>query len=266
MEDKVLFTQDQDKVAWLTLNRPKVHNAIDKDTMLKILDYLAILRDDSSLRALVISGNGESFCSGSDLRWMKESSQVQESENVAEANLFSNMFYSLDILSLPVITYLHGTVKGGGIGFLPCSDIVISEANVLFGFPEVKLGFIPAIISPYVLRSTLPGSIKRYIFTGETFDALTAFRVGLVHEIVEGNSKEKALEPLLRHILSASPTALRQMKRLFLQLRPEITEKTRERTVESLAHIRFSAEGQEGLNAFFKKESPPWVPERYRDD
>ena len=264
MTDKVLFTQDQDKIAWLTLNRPEIHNALDNDMIQKILDCLKILHEDTSLRALVISGNGENFCSGDDLHWMKESSQVSESENVAEANLFSYMFYSLDRVPLPVITYVHGTVKGGGIGFLACSDIVVSEAKVLFGFPEVKLGLIPAMISPYVLRSTYPGSIERYLLTGEAFDALTALRVGLVHEIVKGDSKEKALEPLLRCILTAGPEASRQMKKIFFQLKPEITEKIRQLTVESIAHLHRSVEGQQGVKAFLENKSPSWIPERYR--
>ena len=176
------------------------------------------------------------------------------------------MFTSLNTLPFPVISYVHGTVRGGGIGFLGCSDIVIADFQTTFAFSEVKIGLIPAIISPYLLRGTCSRALQRYFLTAETFNTSVALQIGLIHSVDEKGSKEKALELCLQHILSASPQALREMKKLLTHLQKEVTDRDRQLTVEALATLQRSQEGKQGLSSYFNKEAPPWVPERYRDD
>ncbi|MDI9638210.1 enoyl-CoA hydratase-related protein [Kamptonema cortianum] len=266
MDEEVLFSIDEDKIAKLTLNRPEVHNALDEESIRKIRDFLKILYEDPTVRALVVVGNGKSFCSGADLHWMERASEVTEAENVQDANLLFSMLSSFNSLPIPVLTYVHGLVMGGGIGIIGCSDIVISDSKTVFGFPEVKLGLAPAIISPYVLKGVTSRLIRRYFLTGENFDATKALQIGLIHEIVDADSQEKALAPFLRQILIASPNALRQTKKLLSQLTPIIGEKEHQTTVEMIARLRRSEEGLQGIDAFLRKKSPPWMPERFKDD
>lgn len=266
MEEEVLFTIDKDKIAWITLNRPEVHNALDDTILQKLMGYLRTVYEDSSLRALVISGKGESFCSGADLHWMERASKFTEAENVEDANLLSSVLYSFKTLPMPVITYVHGSVMGGGFGIVGCSDIVISDSKAVFGFPEVKLGLVPSVISPYVLKGVSSRLIRRYFLTGESFDAQRALQMGLIHEIVSAESQEKALMPFLNHMLTASPAALRETKKLLSQLIPDIPERERQMTVEIIARLRRSEEGLQGINAFLEKKRAPWIPERLRND
>jgi len=266
MEDEVLFTIDEDKIAWITLNRPEVHNALNDTTLQKLMGYLRTVYEDNSVRALIVSGKGESFCSGADLRWMERASKFTEAENVEDANLLSSVLYSFKTLPMPVITYVHGTVMGGGFGIVGCSDIVISDSKTVFGFPEVKLGLVPSVISPYVLKGISSRLIRRYFLTGETFDAPRALQMGLIHEIVSAESQEEALAPFLNQMLMASPIALRETKKLLSQLTPDIPERERQMTVEVIARLRRSEEGLQGINAFLEKKRPPWVPERFKND
>ena len=266
MDEEVLFSIDEDKIARLTLNRPEVHNALDENSIHKIRDFLKILYEDSTVRALVVAGKGNSFCSGADLHWMERASEFTEAENVQDANLLFSMLSSFNALPIPVLTYVHGLVMGGGIGIIGCSDIVISDSKTVFSFPEVKLGLAPAIISPYVLKGINSRLIRRYFLTGETFDATKALQMGLIHEIVDAESQEEALAPFLRQILIAGPNALRQTKKLLSQLTPNIGEKEHQVTVETIARLRRSEEGLQGINAFLEKKSPPWISERFKDD
>lgn len=266
MDEDILFSIDEDKIARLTLNRPKVYNALDENSIHKIRDFLKILYEDYTIRALVVAGKGNSFCSGADLHWMERASEFTEAENVQDANLLFSMLSSFHALPIPILTYVHGLVIGEGIGIIGCSDIVISDSKTVFGFPEVKFGLAPAIISPYVLKGVNSRLIRRYFLTGENFDTAKALEMGLIHEIVDAESQEKALAPFLQQILAASPNALRQTKKLLSQLTPNIGEKEHQITVEMIARLRRSEESLQGINAFLEKKSPPWISERFKND
>ena len=266
MDEDVLFSIDEDKIARLTLNRSEVQNALDESSIYKIRDFLKILYEDYTIRALVVAGKGDSFCSGADLHWRERASQFTEAENVQDANLLFSMLSSFHALPVPVLAYVHGLVMSEGIGIIGCSDIVVSDSNTVFGFPEVKLGLAPAIISPYVLKGVNSRLIRRYFLTGENFDTTKALQMGLIHEIVDTESQENALAPFLRQILTASPNALRQTKKLLSQLTPNIGEREHQITVEMIARLRRSEEGLQGVNAFLEKTSPPWISERFKND
>ncbi len=266
MEDEVLFTIDEDKIARLTLNRPDVHNAFNNHMIEKIIEHLKKLQEAPEIRALVISGNGKSFCAGADLAWMERASHFTESENFEDARLLSLMMYFLDTLLIPTITYVHGAVRGGGIGLIACSDIVLADPLATFSFSEVKLGLAPAVISPYVLKAIAPRYARRYFLTGETFDTSPALQMGLIHEMVDLEKKDSALEIILHQILTSNPSAVNQAKKLIQELTHKISENNRLMTIELIAKMRQSEEGQQGIKSFLQKRPPPWVPERFHDD
>ncbi len=266
MENSILFTVDENNIGRLTLNRPDVHNAFNNEMVQRLTDHLRKIHEDPTLRALVIRGNGPSFCAGADLAWMERASKFTEEENFEDARLLSLMMYFLDVLPIPTLTYVQGAVLGGGVGMIACSDIVISDPQTLFSFSEVKMGLLPAVISPYILRAIGSRYSRRYFLTGEKFDATTAHQMGLIHEIVDPENQEAAIDNLLRHILSGGPSAVLQAKKLIQQLMPEVTEAQRLMTIELIAQVRRSEEGLQGIRAFLTKKSPPWVSNRPLDD
>lgn len=266
MEEEILFTIDDQNIAHITLNRPHVHNAIDGVMIQKLLECFRKLQDTPSVRALVIRGTGESFCSGADLSWMKQSSQLTESQNYDEARLLSQMLYSLDLLPIPTIVYAHGTVIGGGIGILACSDVVIANSQTIFSFAETTIGLVPSVISPYVLRALGLRQTKRYFLTGERFNAQAAHHIGLIHEMVESDRANQEVEQFTLNILAGGPQAVREVKKLLHQMTEEIPEKIRLRTIELIAALRQSEEAQLGIKAFLEKTPPPWSPKKPCDD
>lgn len=262
MTESVLFTIDDNQIAHLTLNRPEVHNAFDNEMILSITNHLRSLQENSSVRALVLTGNGESFCAGADLAWMERASKFTESENFEDARLLSFMLYFFDTLLIPVITYVQGAAMGGGLGLIACSDIVFAETQAFFSFSEVKLGLVPAVISPYILRNIGLHYTRRYFLTGEKFEASRAQQMGLIHEVVPPNTKEAALGDVISHILSASPSAVMETKKLIQYFIPPVVETQRIKTIELIAQMRRSEEGLEGMRAFLNKQPPSWTSKK----
>src|SRR5262249_27749326 len=158
---------DEQNIAYLTLNRPHVHNAFDNEMIQKLIEYFKMLQDLPSVRALVIRGNGASFCAGADLSWIERTSQGSSAESFENAQDLSTMLYSLDTLPIPTVTYSHGAVRGGGVGIVACSDIVLSDSQTTFSFPEIRLGLAPALISPYILKAISSRQARRYFLTAE---------------------------------------------------------------------------------------------------
>lgn len=266
MEEEVLFTIDEQNIAHITLNRPQVHNAIDGVMIQKLLECFRKLQDTPSVRALLIRGNGESFCSGADLSWIQCSFQGKEADSFENARNLSLTLKFLDNLPFPSVTYIHGAVMGGGIGLVACSDIVLSDSHAVLSFPEVTLGFAPAIVSPYVLRAIGPRYTRRYFLTGEPFKATEAHHMGLVHKIVEGGRANAEIEEVMAYILEAGPHAITETKKLIRKLTDEITENTRLMTIELIDSLCRSEEGQQGVSAFLKKTTPAWGPKKPGND
>jgi methylglutaconyl-CoA hydratase len=234
----------------ITLARPERRNAFDAELIGELAEAFA---DVGDARALVLAGDGPSFCAGADVEWQRASIDLSYDENVEDAMRLYRMLESVDACPAPVVARVHGFALGGGSGLVACADVVLAAQDAVFGFSEVRLGIIPAVISPFVLRRIGEGAARRYFLTGERFGAEAAVRIGLVHEVTE--DLEAAGERVVADLLAGGPEAVRAAKRLVRE-RPEGIA-----TAQIAAARRTSAEGQEGLRAFLEKRSPAWRSE-----
>jgi len=231
----------------LTLARPETRNAFDAALIAELSEAFV---DVGKSRAVVLSGEGPSFCAGADVEWMRSSVELDYDANVADANALRRMLEAMDRCPAPVVARVHGHALGGGVGLVACADIAVADSRTVFGFSEVKLGIVPAVISPFALAKIGPSAARRYFVTGERFDAATALRIGLVHEVAD--DLDAALERILGELRTAGPKAARHAKRLVLD-RPDGPE-----TARRIAERRTSDEGQEGLRAFLERRAPAW--------
>jgi methylglutaconyl-CoA hydratase len=233
----------------VTLARPDRHNAFDAELIGELAEAFV---DVGRTRAVVLAGDGKSLSAGADVDWMRSSVDLSHEENVADANALRRMLEAIDGCPAPVVARVQGYAFGGGAGLVAAADIAIAARDAVFAFSEVKLGIIPAVISPFVLAKIGPGAARRYFLTGERFDAATALRIGLVHEVAD--DPDAAVDRVLGELLSAGPQAARWAKRLIRE-RPDGPE-----TARWIAERRASEEGQEGLRAFVEKRPPSWHP------
>jgi methylglutaconyl-CoA hydratase len=231
----------------ITLARPDRRNAFDAALIAELAEAFV---DVGRARAVVLAGDGPSFSAGADVEWMRASADLSYEENVADANALRSLLESIDGCPAPVVVRVQGHALGGGAGLVATADIAVAAPEALFAFSEVKLGIIPAVISPFALAKIGPSAARRYFVTGERFDADTALRIGLVHEVAE--DLDAALERVVAELLSAGPHAARWAKRLVRE-RPDGPE-----TARWIAERRTSDEGQEGLRAFLEKRPPSW--------
>ena len=231
----------------MTLARPESRNAFDAALIAELRDAFSEVGD---ARAVVLAGDGKSFCAGADVEWMRSSAELSYEENVQDARRLRLMLETVDGCPAPVVARVHGHALGGGVGLVACADIVVAAKGTEFAFSEVKLGIVPSVISPFALAKIGPSAARRYFVTGERFDAETAFRIGLVHEVAD--DLDAAVEKLVDELLTAGPEAARHAKRLVLD-RPDGLA-----TERRIAERRTSEEGQEGLRAFLDKRKPSW--------
>jgi methylglutaconyl-CoA hydratase len=231
----------------ITLVRPDRRNAFDAQLISELAEAFV---DVGRARAVVLAGEGASFCAGADVEWMRSSVGLSFDENVADANAMRHMFESIDRCPAPVVARVQGHALGGGVGLVAAADIAISAPDTVYAFSEVKLGIIPAVISPFALAKIGDGAARRYFVTGERFDAATALRIGLLSEVAA--ELDDAVERVVGELLSAGPHAARWAKRLVRE-RPDGPE-----TARWIAERRTSDEGQEGLQAFLEKRKPGW--------
>ena len=232
----------------VTLTRPDRRNAFDAQLIGELAEAFV---DVGKARAVVLAGEGASFCAGADVDWMRASVALSFDENVADANAMRKMFEAIDRCPAPVVARVHGHALGGGAGLVAVADIAISARDTAFAFSEVKLGIIPAVISPFALAKIGAGNARRYFVTGERFDAATAFHIGLVQEVAD--DLDGAVDRVVGELLSAGPHASRWAKRLVRE-RPEGSE-----TARWIAERRASDEGQEGLQAFLERRGASWL-------
>ena len=231
----------------VTLARPDRRNAFDAALIAELAEAFV---DVGRTRAVVLAGEGASFSAGADVDWMRSSVDLSFDENVADANALRRMLEAIDRCPAPVVARVQGHALGGGAGLVAAADIAIASTDAQFAFSEVKLGIIPAVISPFALAKIGPGAARRYFLTGERFDAETALRIGLVHEV--GADLDATVDRVVGELLSAGPKAVRWAKRL-VQERPDGPE-----TARWISERRTSDEGQEGLRAFLEKRPPNW--------
>jgi enoyl-CoA hydratase/carnithine racemase len=241
------LTLDRDgDVLRITLDKPERRNAFDAEL---IRDLTEAFSDVGDARAVLLAGNGPSFCAGADVEWQRSSIDLTYDENVEDAMRLYRMCETIDSCPAPVMVRVHGYALGGGSGLVACSDVAIAAPDATFGFSEVKLGIIPAVISPFVLPK-IGAYARRYFLTGERFDAATAQRIGLVSEIAD--DLDAAVERVLGELLTSGPQAVRAAKALVRE-RPLGQE-----TARIAARLRSSTEGQDGLRAFLEKRSASW--------
>jgi methylglutaconyl-CoA hydratase len=233
----------------VTLTRPERRNAFDATLIAELAEAFA---DVGDARAVVLSGEGPSFCAGADVEWQRASIDLDYDENVEDAMRLYRMLEAIDSCPAPVVCLAHGFVLGGGSGLVACADIAVAAPDAVFGFTEVRLGIIPAVISPFVLPK-IGAAARRYFLTGERFDADVALRIGLVHEVAD--DAQSAVDSIVAALVAGGPEAVREAKRLVRE-RPSGVA-----TAEIAAARRTSAEGQDGLRAFLEKRSPAWASE-----
>src|SRR5437868_273830 len=235
----------------ITLARPETRNAFDAGLIAELAEAFV---DVGRARAVILAGDGPSFSAGADVDWMRSSVDLSLEENVADANALRKMLEAIDACPAPVVARVQGHALGGGAGLVATSDIAVVARDAVFAFSEVKLGIIPAVISPFALAKIGPSAARRYFLTGERFDAETALRIGLIHEVAD--DLDAAVDRVVGELLGAGPLAARWAKRLVRE-RPDGPE-----TARWIAERRTSEEGQEGLRAFLEKRSPNWREER----
>lgn len=231
----------------VTLARPDRRNAFDAALIAELAEAFA---DVGDARAVLLAGEGPSFSAGADVEWMRSSVELSYDENVEDALRLRRALEAIDSCPAPVVARVQGHALGGGCGLVACADVAIAAPDAVFAFSEVKLGIVPAVISPFALAKIGPSAARRYFVTGERFDAETALQIGLVHEVAA--DLDAAVERVLGELRSAGPEATRAAKRLVLE-RPDGLE-----TARRIAELRTSEEGQEGLRAFLERREPGW--------
>ena len=240
-------------VARVTLCRPEVRNAFNADVIEQLHAVFTRIRIADDVRAIVLQGEGSVFCGGADINWMRASLDLALDANVADAQRMSDMFRAIDNCPKPVIGRIQGAALGGGAGLAAVCDIVISADDTIYGFTEVKLGIIPAVISPFVLDKIGASHARALFLTGERFDAERARQIGLIHEVVPGGTLDAAVDARLAELHSAGPLAVAAAKLLVRRVLDNSYDDTRGITSQAIARQRTSAEGQEGLRAFLER-------------
>lgn len=248
--------------AWLTLNRPQIHNAFDDSLISALTVALNDIDGDPAVRAVVLTGAGSCFSAGADLHWMRGMATASETDNRHDSLRLATLMRTLQYLSKPTIARVNGSAYGGGVGLVACCDIALGVDSAKFALSEVKLGLVPAVISPYVIAAIGLREARRLFLTGEVFDAATAARIGLLHAVMPADTLDEAIEKQLYLLAKAGPLAQREAKQLALRIggsdRAQ-AESVDLANAELIARLRVSEEGQHGLAAFLDKRAPRWV-------
>lgn len=240
-------------IARIHLHRPEVHNAFNEQLIKELTEVFEKFGKASWIEAIVLTGNGKSFCAGADLEWMGKMVGYSHDENLADAKALQTLFETIAQCPKVVIAAVNGAAMGGGAGLVAACDYAIASDKATFAFSEVKLGIIPAVISPFVVEKIGLGAARAYFTTGRRFDAATALRLGLVQEVVPGEDLAAAVNSVLTDACSAGPKAIAASKQLLRGLAEGTAD-----TAEAIASIRVSPEGQEGIRAFLEKRKPVW--------
>jgi methylglutaconyl-CoA hydratase len=235
-----------------------VRNAFNEEFLLELTRCADVISADTTIRCVVLSGEGDVFSAGADLAWMSKMASYTHEENVRDANAAARMFAAFDTLPVPVIGEIRGAAFGGGAGLVAVCDIAVAETDAVFGFTEVKLGIVPALISPYVLAKIGRSAARELFLTGRRFNAQRALEIGLVHSVVPLTNLAVKVQEYVEEILSSGPEAISVAKALIPNVWSRLAPDAIGLTVEALAARRVSPEGQEGVRAFFEKRKARW--------
>jgi methylglutaconyl-CoA hydratase len=264
-----VYTQvsiDQRGVANLVLNRPEVHNAFDDLMIAELLQVLASLAANDQVKVLLLSASGKNFSAGADLNWMRSMAEKDYQQNLDDADELATLMHKLDKFPKPTIAMVQGAAFGGAVGLVACCDIAIASDTASFCLSEVKIGLIPAVISPYVMRALGERQSRRYFLTAERFSAETAQTLGLLHEVVSADELQEKTNALAENLLQNSPAAMSAAKALIHNIyNRKISNNVVAHTTQAIAEIRVSEEGQEGLGAFLEKRRPNWLAHKAQD-
>ena len=258
-EPSILVALDGSGIAQVTLNRPAIHNAFDDRLIAELTAALRRLEGDDAVRAVLLTGAGQSFSAGGDLNWMRRMAGYSEAENIADAMALAELLRVLNELAKPTMARVNGAAFAGGLGLVACCDIAVAADDAIFCVSEVRLGLVPATISPYVVAAIGNRAARRYFLTAERFSAMEAQRIGLVHLTVPRADLDKAVAGIADALGQGAVGAQARSKRLIAEVsdRPA-TETLRALSARVIAEARASAEGREGLAAFFDKREPGW--------
>jgi methylglutaconyl-CoA hydratase len=251
-------------VARVALARPQVHNAFDDALVADLTTEIGKLDRDAGVRCIVLTGQGSTFSAGADLNWMRGMARASEAENRADSERLAALMRTLNTASKPTLARVNGSAYGGGVGLVACCDIAIVADTAKFGLTEVKLGLVPAVISPYVVAAIGARQARRLFITGEIFDAAYALRIGLVHETAPLDKLDEGVDRVLHWLGKGGPQAQREAKHLALELGGALSRESGHTDMKNaalIARLRVSPEGQEGLTAFLDKRPPAWTRE-----
>ncbi len=254
-----IIFERREQVAWVTFNRPEVHNAFNVELIEEMTEAVKRIRDDDSVRVVVLTGSGKSFCAGADLNWLREIVGYSFKQNLEESMALADVLFQLYTLPKPTIAMVNGAAIGGGTGFLSACDIVLAAEEATFGLSEVKIGLVPAAISPYVIRRIGESKAREYFLTGKRILARKAQEIGLVNEVVPLEKLSESMDRLIENLLTSGPEAMASCKELIMQTSCMRIEDVKEFTANMIAGLRVSKEGQEGMASFLEKRKPNWI-------
>ena len=254
----LLLDKDDRGVATVTLNRPEIHNAMNSELIESLRSTFADLDQDDEVRVVILTGAGKSFSAGGDLNWMKASAGYTPGQNEAEAMNLAEMLHRLNVLSKPTLAVVQGAAYAGGMGLISACDMAIAADHAVFAITEVRIGLIPATVSPYLLQVMGSRQARRYFQTAERFDAMKAKELGFLNEVVSFEALEAKRDELVAHLLKGGPNALAKSKVLIRDIVGDLSEEMRRDTAKRIADVRASEEGLEGLSSFLEKRKPSW--------
>lgn len=259
MAYKTLQIELRDEVLTVTLDRPDVHNAFNDELIHEAIDLFSNI-DPGAARVLVLRGSGKNFCAGADLNWMSRMVSYTRDENIRDSSLLAKMFALMNDCPVPVVGRIHGAAIGGGVGLVAVCDVAIASSDTKFGLSEVKLGILPAVISPYVIAKIGETHARALFLTGERFEAERAMRIGLVHRVVDSVAElDAAVYETVTQLKTSGPEAVRECKKLIAHVAGSERADAIPYTIEAIATRRVSEEGQAGMQAFLRKELAPWI-------
>ena len=259
MAYQTLAVDHRDGALTVTLSRPDVHNAFNDELIGEAIDVFSNI-DPSQTRAVVLRGGGKNFCAGADLNWMSRMVSYSREENIRDSSLLAKMYAVIDECPVPVVGRIQGAAIGGGVGLVAVCDVAIAMDDAVFGLSEVKLGILPAVISPYVIGKIGRTHARALFLTGERFEAERALRIGLIHRMVDTvEALDAAVYETVTQLKTSGPEAVRECKKLIAFVASHTLEDSIPYTIDAIATRRVSREGQEGMQAFLSKGLPPWV-------
>ena len=258
--DRVITDIDDLGVARVRLNNPDKHNAFDDQIIDELTEAFVAIADNSNVRVMVLGSEGKSFSAGADLEWMKRMASYSYEENLRDASALALMLKTLNEIPQPTIARVQGAAFGGAVGLVSCCDMAVAASAASFSLSEVKIGLVPATISPYVIAAIGQRAARRYFVTAERFDAHRALQLGLVNEVVDAEQLDQEIDRLINTLLANGPEAVTGAKQLVFDVAGKpIDQQLIDATCETIAAIRVSEQGQEGLQAFLERRKPQWI-------